>query len=142
MAGRRIQSAAGNRRITLGRQKPQQKIKMPLPKPNRGDPLRAADIRQIALQCEMNILRPGAGYNVRRTAGGTTLEFKPNLLLPSTAPEGSGAPDASQQVYLGRFPGDPDGSPDHIWQYAMDGTPRRIVPVWHLILEGGYIAPA
>ena len=50
---------------------------MPLPKLNPGDPLRAADIRAIALAIEANTLKPGKGYSLRRGPSGVTIVFSP-----------------------------------------------------------------
>lgn len=54
---------------------------MPLPKPNKGDPLNSADFRQSSAYSEANTPRPGLGVRVRRTVGGSSISVSPTSAL-------------------------------------------------------------
>lgn len=90
---------------------------MPLPKPNKGDPLNSADFRQSSAYSEANTPRPGLGIRVRRTVGGSSIS-----LSPAKAAAASGSDSDSG--------GAGEGLPDGAWTWGRveyDKTNHKLI---------------
>ena len=100
---------------------------MPLPKPNPGDSLRAAEMRDVSLYAEASKPIAGKGISVRRTPRGSVISISPvQIHLP---PSGLDSEFPNGTVVWGRVAYDQENNKFVQYKAAWDSETRTFVEI-------------